>query len=1205
MLENQEQLNNEDIELKSLEHKDAPKSLYELDEYLSLSDEQKKDMEEMILQLSSDDPEQNPEIFFLLQEKNNFSNNMLQSPEIQNAAKKAIINISTRNYKSAMCEISSIISEINKNNPVFFGVKEFHIYGTLEDILKIKKVFNLSEDILKSEDMQESNKKLLDELLSYAPFKEEALLNFIEDIKIMFHIPENIFQETIKRGLINRLKILDCSEAFAIKKIFNIPEEIINSPEVQEAIKQAMTNTLFLGYLDNAIKIKEIFNVSENIFQEAIKQGIIHHLSGGNRIQEGSIISYTGRIDDAIKIKNELSASEEIINSPEVQNVAKQTIIRELIGPFISNAVQIKNEFNVSEEIINSPEVQKAAKERIIISGINDATVIKEQFNAILSKENLDYCIENKKWKVIDAYGKFFDKDCEYIYNDAKEFNLLPSEFCFIKNDVDKLKTMGNETRSEYIFDKLKRNHENWVDKQNILIPFETGSETFGYSKMFEYISGKDITKHDALHNFLKIIDLFNVSGLSANEFFNNILKQVKNDTSDYDDGKSYHKLNNIANNINTNFQETLNQAKEYGLPTLNKLLEEIQSTKDVFSSWKILKKYDELCQILNKKEILEQLKELEKTGDKDLYHYVEKLAFHPNIEMAKVIELWKEPGEFLESSDSHTPDEVHSRKKPSNYTDIPNLDLTAEELINALVRGYYDSLQAFEPLEINYKIIVDGGKYGNLELNELILKAIGKRRENILGEAKNPDKLFSELQKLFKGSDINIISYLQSGKVEENKTEILENIKDKIIDLIYNQNIGLEDDRKFEEYRAKINLKSDPDGVVAGNDTSCCMPFGSGKNNVYTFNPICSLFTVQRLTETTEEDKDPKYRTIAQSVLTKNIDIGKNISEVVEKLNQFEAHMHDVVSDDVLIDKQSIITCDNIEMSPNFKSQKDNTELLRVIYADFFKEYIKQFAKKYNLDESRVLIGLGYTDANIALERVANTTVPEAPVGYSDNLGSESMLLDLTEQERINIISSKNVNIQEKKKVTSEKSKLKLPKGISDLTFQDSLKVAYIEGKAYKDNERLIQYLHNMENALIAKDVNNILKNRPEMSFKYTGEDKKMHGYILAYEGKMDKEDKGSESIVYVSDLASDGNSRAGGSLILAFVEAYKVNYIEKDNIIPIFAQFREQTSYQIIMKQLEKLSKDTGIKFEAEEIDTYEVGDDTMHEVIIRGKK
>ena len=153
---------------------------------------------------------------------------------------------------------------------------------------------------------------------------------------------------------------------------------------------------------------------------------------------------------------------------------------------------------------------------------------------------------------------------------------------------------------------------------------------------------------------------------------------------------------------------------------------------------------------------------------------------------MAKVIQFWKNPEEFLDIGDSHTPDDVHNRKKPSNYVDIPNLDLSAKELRDALVEGYYDHLQVFEPLEINYKILVDGGKYGNLELNELILKAIGKRRENIKGEAKNPNQLFSELQKIFKENQIDIMSYLKNGTVEKNQKDILDNIKEQIINLIY-----------------------------------------------------------------------------------------------------------------------------------------------------------------------------------------------------------------------------------------------------------------------------------------------------------------------------------------------------------------------------------------------------------------------------------
>ena len=229
------------------------------------------------------------------------------------------------------------------------------------------------------------------------------------------------------------------------------------------------------------------------------------------------------------------------------------------------------------------------AKKRMIYClsnrNVGGAKKIKQEFNTILSKQDLDYCIENKKFKSIDNGKNFFDEDCQYIYEEAEEFNLLVSEFLFIENDVDQLKQMDIESRSKYIFDKLKGNHENWTDEQNIITPFESGSEIFGHSKMFKYIFREDITKHDALYDFLRIIDLYNASGLSSNEFFNNILQQVKDDTSNYESGASYHLLNNIARNVNINFEETLQKAKQYELPTLNQLLESISSSQDIFSS--------------------------------------------------------------------------------------------------------------------------------------------------------------------------------------------------------------------------------------------------------------------------------------------------------------------------------------------------------------------------------------------------------------------------------------------------------------------------------------------------------------------------------------------------------------------------------------------------------------------------------------------
>ena len=60
---------------------------------------------------------------------------------------------------------------------------------------------------------------------------------------------------------------------------------------------------------------------------------------------------------------------------------------------------------------------------------------------------------------------------------------------------------------------------------------------------------------------------------------------------------------------------------------------------------------------------------------------------------------------------------------------------------------------------------------------------------------------------------------------------------------------------------------------MLAGSDTNCCMSFGSGKNNIYNFNPNCAIFTVQ------ESKADGSYRTIAQSVLTLDLDIKTAVS--------------------------------------------------------------------------------------------------------------------------------------------------------------------------------------------------------------------------------------------------------------------------------------------------------------------------------------
>jgi hypothetical protein len=50
---------------------------------------------------------------------------------------------------------------------------------------------------------------------------------------------------------------------------------------------------------------------------------------------------------------------------------------------------------------------------------------------------------------------------------------------------------------------------------------------------------------------------------------------------------------------------------------------------------------------------------------------------------------------------------------------------------------------------------------------------------------------------------------------------------------------------------------------------------------------------------------------------------------------------------------------------------------------------------------------------------------------------------------------------------------------------------------------------------------------------------------------------------------------------------------------------QAREQTSFRIIKRQLDKIGKGLGIEFELVELPTYTEGEDTMHPIIIKPNK
>jgi hypothetical protein len=74
------------------------------------------------------------------------------------------------------------------------------------------------------------------------------------------------------------------------------------------------------------------------------------------------------------------------------------------------------------------------------------------------------------------------------------------------------------------------------------------------------------------------------------------------------------------------------------------------------------------------------------------------------------------------------------------------------------------------------------------------------------------------------------------------------------------------------------------------------------------------------------------------------------------------------------------------------------------------------------------------------------------------------------------------------------------------------------------------------------------------------------------------------------------------GGRLINSFVDLYQRNYLNNDDLVPLYMEAREKTSYPIILKQLNKIGKRLGVEFKLNELREYQKGTDTMHPILLK---
>lgn len=862
--------------------------------------------------------------------------------------------------------------------------------------------------------------------------------------------------------------------------------------------------------------------------------------------------------------------------------------------------------------------------------------------------EYIDDFFENfsglHKWiieRIGETYFEKYKNEIRYLFCKNEQLILDRADFAYAEQnnlfefigifDITYLKkqrrsledfSAKDDESCEALFEVLGGNAPDWQDPQ-ITERFRAGAELFGYKKMLRYaVPGH---RHDALYAFDRVLQLRDVFGVAPNEFFHNILLQVAMDGGSYgEDGKtSFQMLNDAVAGLNTDVSDVLDRAKEIeGIPQLQKLLEQIRRPQDVVSSWKMFLQYKELTTYVERRELLV---DLGREDNERLKNYVATLLFHPSIANTRAVELfWRDPRTFLGLDSSHTSAEVHDRKKPSNYIDIPNLDLSAVDMRDALVEGSLDRIQVWTPMEVVYEIPVNPNdakeyrEFSALPIEQVLRDFLGPQGADRGIRQKN--KLFGQIREMIEArldttqfpqvrkTAGNILKALVlGGPLPDGVAEFVfsEEDEETIRRSVYFGGNGLgREEMKVIKYKVKINAKSDPDGVVAGSDTQCCMPFGDGKNTLYTYNPVCALMTVQR--ETSQSNGEQGWRTIAQSVLTKDRDVHSDIASIVGNLDADDGVLSGVLPQEILHREDAIIACDSVEVANNFRTT-EYSQLIADLYRDFLAQYTERFGEEQRIRTDRAVTGsCSYNLAGTRKER--NTFLPASPVAYSDKYHSEVHVLDLQGHNRETFFMRRLVAIGAVGR--TQQIPLDTP-NIEYLTFEDALETAYIEGKAYSGTS-LKEGIASMENALIAKDINNAQKGRGNMSVKYVSSEGQMQAYLLAYEGVYGytagdedaSHDKRGERCIYVMDLAKlpEAEKGTGGKLIEQFIALYGRHYIERGDLIPIKAEAREVSSYKMIVRNLNAWGESIGIQFELEEGGSFTRGEDTMHPVTIR---
>lgn len=797
-----------------------------------------------------------------------------------------------------------------------------------------------------------------------------------------------------------------------------------------------------------------------------------------------------------------------------------------------------------------------------------------------------------------------------------EKYKVGPSEILVIaKHDPVFLEAQPNENRTGPAVAAMLRRESaeeknaaggpiaewGWVDADSPHVPGNVAEQIagrmewfageFGWQTTLRFGNREGLTAHDAYMVAGNLEDFLRIHRELSPEDLRSLLDQVARDDVKYDGQPSQTKLRFVLDTIgDAKIEDIVARVEKINIPSLAERVARLRDDGRFhpYKTWKGMREFASVVDFLNKNKTLEQL--AQSNAPESTKRFGNALLEHPNVPANEVLKFLTNPASFLSAEGQYTSSDAQSRMAPINLAQVERLGLSASEVRDAIADGSLDRLQVLPAFERTFTLDMSGADpYSPEALQRALLSALGRRERladqapegqasAIAPKAREVKKLFAAVQAIFE----------RYGIAQENRRPWLlgeammvpsywsDALAKDLYGAVYDKKTGIDAPATFE-IRARIGKKSDPSLIVAGNDTASCMPFGDGKTNVYSWSPACAQMVVER------KMADGSWRTMAQSVVMPTLAGDKSAPERFSRLLHGEK-VHGVF-DGAEFARNPVILCDNVEPNPN-EVQENRMPIIEAAYEKFFRSYLSENAERAGVDSTRVVVGKEdyLRQDRLSFPKTPNIFVPLAPISYTDNNATESYVIE----------------------TGLPSVETRLDSGVREATGADIMAMAYMEGKGFHDNQQMVFGLYDRQQRVTAALISREQHGDPALTLISRDNKGEPTGYMLAYVGRTSDVPE-----VFIDDFAVDRSknllaARHASKLLDEFLDRYVGHYTSRGEPFPsIFAQMREDTSYKLMVRQLQKLSERSGIQVEMVEEGVSSLGGEPMHLVRIYAGK